>query len=73
MRLALLPLAALALAMPVLAGCARDGVRSYAGSPGSTYDAAGNPPKANGAVTYNPASPITPHDFGNGGTPAPVR
>ncbi len=37
------------------------------GSPGSTYDAARNPAKANGAASYDPTSALTPHDYGNGG------
>jgi len=64
-----------ALVLLPLAGCAHvpggTGLR-YAGSPGSTYDAAGNPPQTNGAVTYDPASPLTPHDYGNSGKPAPA-
>lgn len=60
----------LALAYATLAGCARDGMdRSYAGSSGSTYDAAANPPQAHGAASYNPASTLKPHDYGNSGEP----
>jgi hypothetical protein len=77
LSLVLLPLAALALTALALAGCAPNVVnRAYAGSPGSTYDAAGNPARANGAVSYDPASPLTPHDFGHGGegtAAAPAR
>ncbi len=33
---------------------------AYFGAPGSTYDVAANPPRANGTVTYNPAAPLPP-------------
>ena len=60
----------LPLVFATLAGCAHDGVdRSYAGSSGSTYDAAANPPQSHGAASYNPASTLKPHDYGNGGEP----
>jgi len=62
--------ALLAIALLSLAGCAREGVHTYAGTPGSTYDQASNPAKANGAVTYDAASPLIPHDYGNGGDSA---
>jgi len=66
----------LILAGAGLAGCAHDGTdRAYAGSPGSTYDAAGNPPRAHGAATYDASAAIVPHDYGNGGdgAAAPAR
>lgn len=31
---------------------------NYAGQPGSTYDAAANPPQTIGNVTYNPYAPL---------------
>jgi hypothetical protein len=31
---------------------------AYAGSADSTYDASANPPKANGAVSYDPRAPL---------------
>lgn len=63
------------LAVAGLSGCAHDTVsgHNYAGSPGSTYDAALNPPQAHGVATYDAASPIVPHDYGNGGDSAPAR
>jgi hypothetical protein len=63
------------LALACLGGCTHDAVgdRNYAGSPGSTYDAASNPPKALGAVTYDANSPIVPHDFGNSSAGAAKR
>ena len=33
---------------------------AYLGSPGSTYDVAANPPRANGTVTYDPLAPLPP-------------
>ena len=33
---------------------------AYLGSQGSTYDAAANPPRANGAVQYDPVAPLPP-------------
>jgi hypothetical protein len=64
-----------ALALAGLGGCAHDAVggSNYAGSPGSTYDAASNPPQTHGAATYNPNGPIVPQDFGKsgGGVTAP--
>ena len=33
---------------------------AYLGSQGSTYDAAANPPRANGVAKYNPAAPLVP-------------
>ncbi|MBS0280001.1 MAG: hypothetical protein JSR25_02475 [Proteobacteria bacterium] len=33
---------------------------AYLGSPDSTYDAAANPPRANGVAKYNPAAPLPP-------------
>lgn len=64
-------LALLSLMVLSMAGCAREGVdRSYAGSSGSTYDAAANPAQALGAVTYDPASTLAPHDYGDSGQPA---
>ena len=52
-----------------LANCAHldKAGRSYAGSPGSTYNTALNPPQANGVVTYDPSIPIAAHDYGNSG------
>jgi hypothetical protein len=32
--------------------------QSYAGQPGSTYDAAANPPKTVGTVSYDPYGPL---------------
>jgi len=57
------------VAVLLLANCAsRDNSgRSYAGSPGSTYDTALNPPKADGVVIYDPSIPIAAHDYGNSG------
>jgi hypothetical protein len=61
----------LALAALPLAGCARNGAGpSYAGNSGSTYDAAANPAQAHGAATYDPASKLTPRDYGDSGQPA---
>jgi hypothetical protein len=66
-----LHLVLLALAVLPLAGCARDGAaHSYAGNSGSTYDAAANPAQAHGAASYDPASKLTPRDYGNSGQPA---
>jgi len=31
---------------------------AYLGSPGSTYDAAANPPRADGVAKYDPAAPL---------------
>lgn len=31
---------------------------AYLGSPGSTFDAAANPPRANGVVAYDPRAPL---------------
>jgi hypothetical protein len=61
-----------ALTLAALGGCAH-GERNYAGSPGSAYDAALNPPQAHGVVTYDALSPIVPHDYGNGGDGAAAR
>jgi len=62
----LLPVLALALA--VLPGCVHNGMyHTYAGSPGSTYDVAANPPRANGTVTYDATSAPKPYDYGNSG------
>lgn len=33
---------------------------AYLGSPGSTYDAAASPPRANGVAKYDPAAQIPP-------------
>jgi hypothetical protein len=33
---------------------------AYLGSPGSTYDASANPPRANGTVKYDPQAPLPP-------------
>ena len=57
-----------ALMAVTLGSCTHDalGARNYAGSPGSVYDATRNPPQAQGVVTYDPASPLLPHDYGNG-------
>lgn len=33
---------------------------AYLGSPGSTYDAVANPPRANGVAKYDPAAPLLP-------------
>jgi hypothetical protein len=33
---------------------------SYAGTSQSVYDTAANPPRANGAVTYDPNAPLPP-------------
>ena len=33
---------------------------AYLGSPGSTFDAAANPPRANGVVAYDPRAPLAP-------------
>jgi hypothetical protein len=33
---------------------------AYFGSPGSTYDVAANPPRANGVATYDPSAPLPP-------------
>lgn len=33
---------------------------AYLGSQGSTYDAAANPPRANGVSKYDPAAPLPP-------------
>lgn len=33
---------------------------AYVGQPGSTYDAAANPPKTLGVVTYDPYAPLPP-------------
>lgn len=33
---------------------------AYLGSPDSVYDTAANPPRANGAVTYDPMAPLPP-------------
>ncbi len=60
------------LTLAALGGCA-PGERNYAGSPGSTYDATLNPPQARGVATYDPLSPITPHDYGNSGGGAAAR
>lgn len=63
--------ALLCITVLLLAGCARDGMdHSYAGSAGSSYDAAANPAQAHGAATYDPASKLTPQDFGDSGQPA---
>ena len=51
----------------LLAGCAGDAARNYAGSPGSAYDRARNPPTANGTVYYDPQSPVLPYDYGRSG------
>jgi hypothetical protein len=61
-----------ALALAALGGCAQ-GEHNYAGSPGSTYDAARNPPQSRGVVAYEALSPITPHDYGNGGDSAATQ
>jgi hypothetical protein len=50
-----------------LANCALLDSRSYAGSAGSSYDAALNPPQAHGVVDDDPSLPIAPHDYGNSG------
>ena len=48
---------------------------AYLGSPDSTYDAAANPPRANGAVKYDPAAPLPPAlppaDMAGSAMPAP--
>jgi len=62
MKFPLLLSAALCLG---LAACASpnegnpDGA-AYLGSPGSTYDAAANPPRTNGVVSYDPRAPLAP-------------
>jgi hypothetical protein len=63
------------VALVALGGCAHNAANEhkYAGSPGSAYDAALNPPQAHGAVTYDAASPIVPHDYGNGGAGTATR
>jgi len=33
---------------------------AYFGSPGSTYDVAANPPRANGVAMYDPRAPLPP-------------
>jgi hypothetical protein len=33
---------------------------AYLGSPGSTYDAAANPPRTNSVAKYDPAAPLPP-------------
>jgi len=47
---------------------------AYAGGPDSTYDAAGNPPKSNGAVSYDPrgALPADPLPSPAGSPMAPA-
>ena len=55
-----------------LGGCAH-GEHNYAGNPGSTYDAALNPPQARGVVTYDALKPVVPYDYGNGGDAAARR
>ena len=58
----------IAITLVVLGGCVHAASeRKYAGSPGSTYDAALNPPQAHGVVTYDATAPIVPHDYGNAG------
>jgi hypothetical protein len=60
-----------ALGFAALAGCAREGTnRSYAGSPGSTYDVTINPPRTTGTVSYDPTSAPAPYNYGNSGTAA---
>jgi hypothetical protein len=61
-----------ALTLAALGGCAH-GEHNYTGSPGSTYDAARNPPQARGVVTYDALKPIVPHDYGNGGVGTAAR
>jgi len=62
------PALAAVLLLP-LASCAHldNKGRSYAGSPGSTYDAVLNPPHAHGVVTYDPSILAAPRDYGNSG------
>ena len=60
----------LALAFATLAGCARESADpSYAGSSGSTYNAAVNPAWDHEAPSYNPTSPLKLRDYGNSGDP----
>lgn len=33
---------------------------AYAGTPGSVYDTAANPPRINGTVSYDPRAPMPP-------------
>ena len=48
---------------------------AYAGQPGSTYDAAANPPRTIGTVTYDPYAPLpavtpsSPSGSANGAMP----
>jgi hypothetical protein len=47
---------------------------AYSGSPGSAYDVAANPPRANGVVGYNPMAPLaeTAPAMGTSGSAMPA-